>query len=987
MMALPPQALEFAFTAGLNQKLDPRVIEAPELVRAVDVDFDSLGGLRLRYPYSSIGATIFGGGTISGCRRVYEVGDELILFTQTGLYSWSSQRSAWVLKGTHLAAKVKESAAFINSSDQSECDRAELSGTVLYVWSQLISGASQVYYAAADNTTGAVLLTPQSISVGQRPRVIALTTTFIIFNETSTGNLLATAIDPSTLALTNAVVLAAAAFNSYYDVEKIPGSDNAIVAARRDVTTSYEILKVSAVLAVTASTKARVCDGPISITCTPDGNYAQIARGNATAIEGDLVLVSSLADVNTAQALGSGTSTINQITAAFVDNTTCRVFWHSNESTNGGAYDIDTNTVTVASSVGTAARLIYRLSLASRAFAYNGEAFVWTVFAGVSSFSGASPSKFSAALQNTYFLYRADGHMVARAATQQAGGFQTTALLPGVALTSGTTVFSWAGTERRVIPIGKDGIQTVYSDRGPRDIAVTFDSNEARRVAKFGRTVYIAGGGITLQYDGQSITEVGFLPFPWSFGAIEVGAGSVANGVFTYKVTLRFDNARGERERSTTATHGQVTIAGGPPRGVNIPNGVPLHSTRKTGVVIEIWRTAVNGSAPFYLVTSPDPTATTNPNRAIENDTTAANFPTYNDEFAEATLTTKEPSPENDSVLENLAPPGATLIMASDSRLFISGIPNLPHVVAYSKQRNEGEVAAFNDALVVQIPETGGDITGMVLFERIPIVFRQTAIYALDGQGFDNASGGQNFEARPISPDCGAISQESIVVTPEGIMFKSSKGWYLLRAPQFGATEYIGGKVRNYDSETVHSALVVEAQHQVRIVTSARVLLYDYLAKAWSEWSITDGLHACNWNGTYHYLATASVKAEQTSYSTADYGWDVEMLIHLGGLQGFARVQEIQVLGEVRGSGTVRLRAGTYQEGTYFDDKTWTISPITVGAELAFRHGPSQQQHKAVRVRLTSQAAAGEKPKLSAITLKVVLKNSTYRHLPAAQKQ
>ena len=58
MQGLDFQKLEFSFSRGLNQKSDPRLIQAPELVRAVNVDFDNLGGLRLRKPFSTIGAKI-----------------------------------------------------------------------------------------------------------------------------------------------------------------------------------------------------------------------------------------------------------------------------------------------------------------------------------------------------------------------------------------------------------------------------------------------------------------------------------------------------------------------------------------------------------------------------------------------------------------------------------------------------------------------------------------------------------------------------------------------------------------------------------------------------------------------------------------------------------------------------------------------------------------------------------------------------------------
>lgn len=995
MPGLPKQLLEFPFSRGLNQQSDARLINAPELVRAVNFEFDEVGGLRLRHPFASIGTGIFGGGTISNIRQIYAYGAELIAFTSTALYSWSSQRSAWVLKGTHLAVKNAELPVFVNTGDQVDCDRAELSGTAVYCWSEVVLGATEVFVAARDTSTGAVLLTPTDVAPGQHPRVVALGTTIVLFYESGTGALVARTVSPTTLAVSNSTtILAAASFNTYYDVEKIPGSDNAILACRRDVTTSYEILKVSSALGVTASTKARTCDGPIAITCSTDGNYAQIARGNGSNIQGDLVAISNLADVNTAQALGSGTSTINQITAAFSDTTNCRVFWHSNEATGATAYQFETNTVTVANVIGTETRLAYRVGVASRAFAYNGEVYVWTVFAGASSFSGANPASWFAQLQNTYFLYRADGHLVTKAAWQRAGGLATNGLLPGVALTSGSTSFTFCGGERRVTPIGDPAIgQLGYADRGPRDITITFDSNEARRCARSGETLYIAGG-LPLQYDGRELVELGFPIYPWYFGAIEVGAGNLTDAVYTLKVGWRYPNAKGESERSTSATAGQVTIASGP-NGIEIPTGSfpPLHTTRKSGVVVEVWRTAGNADrdAPFHLVTSSDPAATSNPNRYVLNDATATGNSTFDDEYADATLTTKQPHPENGAVLENMAPPSATIIAATSERVFLAGIAGAPRMVAYSKLRGVGELATFHESNAVMIPEAGGDITGLAFNGETLVVLCETALYALDGEGFGNVGntdGSQNYRVRQLPADVGAVSQEACASTPAGVLFKSLKGWCLLN--RGWSIDYIGGGVCDYDSDTVVAVHVVEAQQQVRCLTTSRMLVFDYTEGAvlkWGEWSISDGVHACIWNGTYHYASSSAVKAEQSTYDAADYAGDVEVLVHLGALQGFARLYRILILGEYRSAHSSRVRVGGYTEDSYFDDETWTPSPTTVGGEMQFQHGPSRQQLQVVRIRITSSTTTGEKLKLSAISLEVGLKAGAFRHLPAAQRQ
>lgn len=998
------QRLEFPFSRGLNQKADPRLTQEPELVRAVDVDFDNLGGLRGRYPYASIGANIFGGGTISGCRRVYALGSELLLFTQTALYSWSPQQSAWVSRGTHLAIKTDEKPAFVNTSDQVQCDRAELSGTVVYAWVELSAGSSvtgQVYAAAVDKTTGAVLVAPTAItSAVTRPRLVATTTKILLFSVTATPDLVVRAISPSdpatgfASASTN-VLTSAGGFNTRYDAVANVGVDGAVVACRYNPTTSYVVATVSAGLTVATSTKARTCDGGIAVAVSPTGTI-QIARCNGSNIQGDY-LTSALVDTTTGQAIGSiAAGTATEVTCAYrsTQNSSqyrCYVFWSNTSSISGSSDNtVEYNYVDTGGTIGTETTLTHRVILASRAFDYNGSVYVNVLFDGTSSFVSVASileGVFESQLQNSYFLYRDDGTLCAKMAAGRCGG--STACvnwLPGVALTSGSTGYSWCGNERRIVPVGT--LRDAYTDRGPLDITITFDSNEARRVAKIGETIYVTGAE-PMQFDGEKLTEWGFHIFPWYAAGVEssAGAGTIPNGDYAVKCTYRWDNAKGERDRSASATVGVVTIATGPSE-IDYQNTVPLYVTHKTSraPAIEWWRTAVNpsGDSPFFLVTGQDPADTTGDNCYVPSDPTATSIASLTDAYDDDTLTAKEAYGSSD-VLENLPPPPHTLITANDERVFIAGIAGDPHHVRYSKQRTAGFIAAFHEALSVAVPEPGGDIVGLAFLNETLVVFRETAIYALDGIGFDNVGGGQNYQARLVSNTEGAVNQESICLTPSGLVFKSSKGWYLLN--RGWTTQYIGGPVRDYDSESVYSAHVVESTHQVRIITSGRALVWDYLVGNWFEWTISDGLHATIYGGTYHYLATASVKAEQSSYSTADYAWDVEMLIHLGGLQNFGRVRRVIVGGEVRGTGTIRVRIGSYAEATYFDDKTWTISPTTAGSELDVEHQPSQQQHKAFRVRLTSQTTAGEKPQLSAIALEVGFKQPVYRLRPSAQKQ
>jgi hypothetical protein len=173
---------------------------------------------------------------------------------------------------------------------------------------------------------------------------------------------------------------------------------------------------------------------------------------------------------------------VHQIAAAHrsVQNSSqyrCYVFWTTNETSQPTDFLCKSNWVDTGNTLGTQSTLVHRLGIASRAFNYNGSVYFWGVFAGTSSIGYRSAGT---QLQNSYFLYRDDGFLVAKATYQRAGGFAySIGCLPNVQLTSGSTVFSWCGTERRIVPVGQSGYG--YSDRGPRDITFTFDSNAARR--------------------------------------------------------------------------------------------------------------------------------------------------------------------------------------------------------------------------------------------------------------------------------------------------------------------------------------------------------------------------------------------------------------------------------------------------------------------------------------------------------------------------
>jgi hypothetical protein len=907
---------------------------------------------------------IFGGGVLANCRRVVPNGDELLVFTKDTLYSWDAGLAKWVARGTHLAIKVTEQSRFVTTGDQIDGDRAELAGTVVIAWTENVT----TYVAAADKATGAVLMAPTAIAGGAlRPRLVALTTKILLFFHDNITSLLVYALDPANPAAAlggaSTTVLGGGASNFYYDAVGNPAKDAAIVGIRRQVTTSYEVVKVTEALARTNVTKARTCDGPIAVSVSPDGLRVQVVRANGTNIQGDLLNAATLADVFVAQAIGTVAAVpVNQIAACHrsVQNGgqyRCYAFWSSEETATEAGFSFKSNWADTNNTLGVQATLMLRTGVASRAFDYDGSVYVWGAFAGESGATGmGQPLGLRAQLQNTYFLFRDDGTFHAKAAFAQAGGFSPSiGHLPNVAGVG--TTYAWCGAVRRIIELG--GNHSGFSARAPRDITFTFDSNEARRCARLGETLYIAGGEV-LQYDGAGLVEVGFHTYPWFFATAQIGGGALPAGKYSYKVTARWLNAKGEQERSTTASGEQEDVVLNNKVVISIAS---IHHTHKQGAranpSLEVWRTKVAPGldSPFYLDTSRDPNALAGDNRYIANAPLSSFATTGNDNMLDGVLETKEEDPEVGTVLVNMAPPAASIIIASDERLFLAGVAGDPRRVWYSKLRGEGEVAAFHKALTFDVPAAGGDITALALLDGVvPVVFCESATYAFPGVGFANDRSGENYgPVRICSTDVGAVSHEATALTPAGVVFKSSKGRYLLGRDL--SVTYIGGPVSDFDGDTELAVHVLESKHQIRWLTGSRMLVHDYRegVNQWSEWTVADGLHACIWQGTHVYLAAAGPKIEQAAYAGLTYGLDVETAwVKPNDTQGKGRVRLIEVLGEFRSACALRVRLARDYDDAYFYDKTWTVTPTAVGGPLQLEVSPSIQQVEALKVRLTA---------------------------------
>lgn len=981
-MASPRQTIDIPLAAGLNTKADSKAMESPSLAVATDIQFDDIGGIQTRPQFQAI--TDAAGNTISQIRKLATYNDELLAFSKDKLWSYSAGDGLWVDKGDYLAATVDEKPRFVTTGDQYDCDRAEHSGVTFYTWTEDTPSGTKSYIAVVDSVTGAVKLEAEDLGSGAvRCRLIAAQdrVSLMYVDTSGTTTLRARVYNPTDLTyLSNNRPISTLAAYDIIASSSAP-SELWVIAT---FATGWSLMKLTEA-GVFSTTRVRTVTVGVACSVSEESGLC-VAYNNGTSVRVDFLTILGADFLTDVVAGVASSSTVNQISSVY-DGTEFSIWWSSGEASNSSVFHLGHNSVSVGGA-GTATVVRAGCGLVSSAFLYDSSVYAWAVFAGVSG------GDIVAQLQNNYFLIRSDGLIVAKSVASTAGGFTASqGFLPGVS--SSDDGNSFAGQQRRIIPLGQG--QRGYSAKSLSDIAFKFDQNSARRTETLGATLYLPGG-IVSQYDGESVSEVGFHVFPWELSIIPA-AGANLNGTYNWKQTFAWYNAAGDHERSTTATLFAQLMSGNQADMV----GVGLKLTAKTGgtseVAVEFWRQvdAAAVGAPFFLVTSKDP-GSSGDNSYFENDSTANILAVFSDDLSDADLVSREAFPENGGLtLESLPPPAATIITVTQDRILLAGIPGNPNRIVYSKLRAQGEIASFHDILFVDLPSVGGKITALAFLGENLIVFKENAVYSLPGDGYNNAGQGNNYgPGRVLTSDVGAVNQESVALTPKGLIFKSSKGWYILT---YGwQATFIGFGVTEFDGETVLSALVMESQHQVRILTDSRTIVWDYLVNQWSEWSIT-GTDAIVWNGVYHIVNSAndSLLAQSDSHSGAGDlpGLDIETgWVKLGDVQGYKLIRKILILGEYLGAHDLRVRIAYNYNETWIDDKSWTVSPTTIGGPLQLRHKPSKPKSQSIKIRITAEqvGSVGNPPltealNLTALSLEVALKEGSFAGLSAGQKQ
>lgn len=282
----------------------------------------------------------------------------------------------------------------------------------------------------------------------------------------------------------------------------------------------------------------------------------------------------------------------------------------------------------------------------------------------------------------------------------------------------------------------------------------------------------------------------------------------------------------------------------------------------------------------------------------------------------------------------------------------------------------------------VIVPPRAGRVVGSVEMDGKLVVLGEEQVGYVLGSGPD-ASGVGNFSNfETVVADQGADwnSPRAIGQGGDGVWFYTARGLRclgrsneLLRDDE-GAL--LGGKL---DSLLVVGAGVTYVQTSsnqlIRFFNNGYCFVYDTQWKQWSRFTAhaaEDAVYAWALDQFWHVTSSFGLYYSETAF--VDYSGDIPCAVQLpqlqfGGLQGFQRVQKMFAIFDTLPD-TVSVDCA-YNFGALVNEASGT-------PPQQFRHDFKTQKCEALSVRISWNAAAA-RPRLSAVTLQIGLKNGPYR--------
>lgn len=925
------QPVPLNFSQGLDQKSDPKAIPFGKFFKLYDRVFNKLGLLEKRNGFGPLPA-------LPNATSTYTTtfGGNLTAIGNT-IEALANGNKRWISKGNFQPISMDVKPVVRSALGQTQCDSVvAANGFVCTVFTEVNNGTNAYKYVIQDSVTGQNIVSPTVIPVASgvatgSPRVFLLNATFvIIFTNVITGTshlqyVAVSSTDP-TVVSANTDIAANYISETTLSWDAVVVNDHIYIAYNTTsggqkinityMTTGFNIASPVSFVGSIATIMSMCAD-----VSTPSHPVIYAAFWDSSGSTGNVVAVDlNLNKVMTPTAWLSTGTILNVATAAQNGAVTIIYEYSNNYSYDSGipSHYLSKNTVTLPMTVttgtlGTATVLLRSVGLASKPFILNSTIYVLTTYSSV--------------FQPTYFLINISGQAIAKFAYQNGGGY----------LTKGLPQAQVFGSQVWIAYLFKDLIQAVnktqgvasaagvYSQTGVNLALITYGS-ENLSTSEIGHNLNISGGFL-YAYDGNTLNEQNFHLYPdnveatWSDSGGSIHAqpsGSINTNAYYYQVIFQWTDAQGNIFNSAPSLPVAVTTTGTGTAGSITITGPNARITYKSGIKIIIYRWSI-GQENYFQATS-----LTAP---LLNSTTADSW-TFTDTLADASIIGNSLIYTTGGVIENTGGPCCSAMTLFDTRQWLIDAED-PNLLWYSKQVIQGTPVEMSDLFTLYVaPNAGvtastGPMKCIYPMDDKLIIFKSQSLFYINGSGPDNL-GSNNQYSQPIfiTATVGSINQNSIILTPYGLMFQSDKGiWLLGRDLQ---TSYIGAPVENTNESLITSAVAIPKTTQIRFTLgNGTALMYDYYYQEWVTFRNIDAVSSTLYQNLHTYVSSIGGVSQETPNKYLDNGNPVVTgfvtgWINLAALQGFQRFKGFYFLGQYFTPHKLQVQiAYNYVESTY----------------------------------------------------------------------
>lgn len=973
-MPLEFQLAQANFRFGLAEGQDPRLVPFGTLTTAENARWTKGGRIEKRMGLSpALSRSIVGGGTISTARRLATSGNSLVLVDNDYVHTWSPSLGAW-FRSSQLPQFASSWAPAVDTMqgvghwDVASCASGAYEVLAWTIGAITDSADAISYVMVRDTSTGAVVIPVTLLPFSSRHiKVVGSgSVAYVVASETSSTAIKVATITPSTQTVSAATTLRA-------DVSS--------------AATSFDACMIGANLLVVYQRTGAAPD--IAAYTYLPSTWVQQATGSVTG-EASIVIKAISVDGDASDQIYvmyalDAAGLFNLRTATLHATTLAQVVAPANVEV-GFSYFTGLAVKWVSSGI---AILTWGVGMAA--------GFGGTVLAKSCMFQGGGPDSTTRRgtigaqwisrpvnVDGRWLALQASGEMTAASSTslpmlsgqsilvevetgaKAAGDWQphrhigtVDTLISGQAgsrsVASGYQVSATEGAF--FVPYQSSAVSSLSGPRQAlRRVSVVpqRSAQDYARPLPYGLSTVLTCGVLT-SFDGVSAFPLGFSSLSAvSFNSpVVAGGGSIGAGNYQYASLPEYRDANGILQRGipglssilAVGAAGKVTFGfWGQATSHHEPQFTGLATSTSRKVTIAVYRTTAGGSI-YYRLTSES--AYTAPNNDPFGGAVA-----YVDTASDSVLSGQPVLYTVGGEVEDRQAPSPRTGVVHAGRIFVidGGKRNVWFSKLYAD--NPGIAPSFYPTFTLGFDV---DLTALASLDDKLVIFARNKIWFLQGQG--PASNGLNSDYGPpvaVATDVGCTNPRSVVSTPDGVVFQSERGLFILTRGL--EVVWVGRPVKDQVAAypSITSAVLVPSASEVRFTANAAngsggiVIAYNYVERQWSTARYTIGggatygapiEDAIMWNGSWVACTSDGYVYVESTTSNLDAGnvWVPLTLetawVSAPGPLAFQSVRTMQLEGVSNSDHNLTVSVAVDGETTYAQTVTFMAGtdPVEVG--------------------------------------------------------